>query len=218
MPSQDHYTLLRRGGQYVCAATSTGSVSVLDSKTLEVLKTWKAHQGWVNDMDANSSFLVTCGWSPRQHIGSMLDPLARVYDLKTMMPLPPIIFHAGAAYVRMHPRMLTTGLIASRTGQLQTVDITNTAGAVVNVRQLNLADSYVTGMEIAPSGEALCFTDSTCILQLWGPQSQMRFTNYSEPTEFAAAPSLDKEAVDWNDSKYVSPNALVCILICPTRY
>ena len=189
---------MKRGGQYICAATTTGSVQLLDLKTLALLKTWKAHMGWINDMDANSSFLVSCGWSPRQQFGNMLDPLAKVFDLKTLMPLPPVPFHAGAAFVRMHPRMLTTGIIASQTGQLQLVDIMNSS--MVNVRQVNLVDHHLLNLEIAPSGEALALADSMCTIQLWGSPSRMAFTNYGNATEFPDAAPLDRPTLSWSSN------------------
>lgn len=173
---------MKRGGQYICAATSSGSVQLLNAKTFVVLKSWKAHMGWINDMDANSSFLVTCGWSPRQQFGNMLDPLAKVFDLKTLMPLPPVSFHAGAAFVRMHPRMMTTCIIASQSGQLQLVDIMNST--MVTVRQVNLVDSYLLLLDIAPSGEALALADTNCTIQLCGSLARMTFTGYSNQTEF----------------------------------
>lgn len=190
---------MKRGGQYICAATATGSVQLLDVKTLAVLKSWKAHMGWINDMDANSSFLVTCGWSPRQQFGNVLDPLAKVFDLKTLMPLPPVPFHAGAAFVRMHPRMLTTGIIASQSGQIQLVDIMNSS--MVNVRQVNLVDSYLLSLEIAPSGDALVLADSMCSIQLWGSPSRMTFTNYSSPTEFADATTPETASLSWSSNE-----------------
>jgi PAB-dependent poly(A)-specific ribonuclease subunit 2 len=199
IPSTEQYTMMKRGGQYVCAATSSGSVQLLNPKTLAVLKTWKAHGGWVNDMDANSSFLVTCGWSPRQQFGQMLDPLAKVFDLKTLMPLPPVSFHAGAAFVRMHPRMLTTAIIASQSGQLQLVDIMNSS--MVTVRQISLLDSYLLNMDIAPSGEALALADSSCTVQLWGSPSRMTFTSYSNPTEFPDQVPQNRPSIGWRGNE-----------------
>lgn len=190
---------MKRGGQYICAATATGSVQLLDPKTFAVLKNWKAHMGWINDMDANSSFLVTCGWSPRQHYGNMLDPLAKVFDLKTLMPLPPVPFHAGAAFVRMHPRMLTTGIIASQGGQLQVVDIMNSS--MMNLRQLNLIDSYLLSLEIASSGEALALADSQCGIHLWGSPTRMHFADYSNPTEFPDPLPFDTPTLDWSNTR-----------------
>ena len=184
---------MKRGGQYICAATSSGSIHLLDPITFAVVKDWKAHIGWVHDMDAKADFLVTCGYSPRQQLGYMLDPLANVFDLKTLMPLPPIPFQPGAAFVRMHPRMSTTCIVASQSGQLQVVDIMNPN--TVNLRQANIFDTYLTSIEMAPSGEALALTDAACSIQLWGSVTKAHFTEYSAPTEFpdslAPPPSLD---------------------------
>jgi PAB-dependent poly(A)-specific ribonuclease subunit 2 len=173
---------MKRGGQYICAATPKGSVNLLDLTTLKVMKTWKAHEGWINDMDAKAEFLVTCGYSQRQQHGYMLDPLANVFDLKTLMPLPPIPFQPGAAFVRMHPRMSTTSIIASQSGQVQVLDIMNPN--TVNLRQVNIFDTYLTALELAPSGEALALTDAACSIHLWGSPSKVQFTEYSSPTEF----------------------------------
>lgn len=199
MSASDHYTIFKRGGQYICAATSTGSVQLLNPKTFAVLKTWKAHQGWINDMDANTSFLVTCGGSPRQHYGDLLDPLAKVFDLKTLMPLPPVAFHTGAAYVRLHPRMVSTGIIAGTGGQLQVLDIMSST--LVNLRQLNLLDSHLTGLEIAPSGEALALSDSLCCMQLWGSPSRIQFPILPTHTEFADIDQNEKPVMDWHGTK-----------------
>jgi PAB-dependent poly(A)-specific ribonuclease subunit 2 len=181
IPTEENYTMMK-SSHYICAATNTGSVDMLDPRTFSIVKTWKAHSAGVNDMDARNNFLVTCGWSPRHQGSFMLDPLANVYDLKTMMPLPPIPFHAGAAFVRMHPRMSTTSIVASQTGQLQVVDLMNPNTA--NLRQANIS-SYMMGLELASSGEALALTDVECTIHLWGSPSKIHFAEYSNATEFA---------------------------------
>ena len=175
----------------------------MDPKTLTILKTWKAHPGSISDMDANSNFLVTCGSSPKSYgnqLGSQPDPLVKVFDLKALIPLPPVQFHGGgASHVRLHPRMLSTGMIVSRSGQLQTVDIKS--GAMINVRHVNLVDAQLNGLEMAVSGEAFAAYDSSCLIQLWGSPSQLRFTNHSEPTEFADPPSTQESNLDWVGTK-----------------
>ena len=186
--------------RYICAATSSGSVDLLDPNTFKIVKSWKAHAAGINDMDAQNNFLVTCGFSPRQQSAFMLDPLANVYDLKNLTPLPPIPFHAGAAYVRMHPRMSTTGIVASQNGQLQVVDLMNPN--TVNLRQAVIS-SYLTNLELAPSGEALALADADCSIQLWGSPSKLHFAEFSNPVEFADV-ATDSVTVDWNPSTWVA--------------
>ena len=186
--------------RYICAATNSGSVDLLDPNTFKVVKTWKAHAAAINDMDAQNNFLVTCGFSPRQQQAFMLDPLANVFDLKTMMPLPPIPFHAGAAYVRMHPRMSTTGIVASQNGQMQVVDLMNPN--TVNLRQA-IVSSYLTQLELAPSGEALALADADCSIQLWGSPSKLHFAEFSNPVEFPDVPSVPAP-MDWDSDTPLS--------------
>lgn len=179
--------------RYICAATGSGTVNFLDPTTFKVVKSWRAHAGGINDMDAQNNLLVTCGYSPRQRQGFMLDPLANVFDLKALTPLPPIPFHAGAAFVRMHPRMSTTGIVASQTGQMQVVDLMNPN--TVNLRHA-MVSSYLTNLELAPSGEALALADADCSIHLWGSPSKIHFAELVVPTEFANAPSTPV-SIDW---------------------
>ncbi|KAF2091807.1 hypothetical protein K490DRAFT_70560 [Saccharata proteae CBS 121410] len=195
LQAEDGYTLMKKGGQYICAATSNGTVHIIDPLNFRVVKKWKAHKEWINDMDAKSDFLVTCGYSRRQMQTYILDPFAYVYDLKTLLPLPPIPFHVGAAFVRMHPRMSTTSIVASQSGQLQVVDLMNPNTA--NVRQVNLYETFLTGLEMAPSGEALALSDSLCSVRIWGSPTKVRFTDQSQPTEFPDH-TLPHPKLDWS--------------------
>ncbi|KAF2744609.1 PAB-dependent poly(A)-specific ribonuclease-like protein subunit pan2 [Sporormia fimetaria CBS 119925] len=195
LAAEAHYTIMKRAGQYLCLATNTGGIHILDSGSLTVVKTFDGHIGTINDMDAKGDFLATCGWSPRQQYGFMLDPFTNVFSLKTLKQLPPIPFHTGAAFVRMHPRMSTTSIIASQNGQMQVVDIMNPDSP--NLRQINLYDSYLKGFEVAPSGEAFAFADAKCHIHLWGSPSKIHFPEYSIPTEFAD-PVVPPPTMDWS--------------------
>jgi PAB-dependent poly(A)-specific ribonuclease subunit 2 len=186
---------MKRAGQYLCAATKNGGIHILDSGSLSVIKVFEGHTGSVSDMDAKGDFLATCGWSPRQQYAYMLDPFTNVFSLKTLKQLPPIPFHTGAAFVRMHPRMSTTAIIASQNGQMQVIDLMNPDSA--NLRQINLYDSYLAGFEMAPSGEAFALADSNSHIHLWGSPSKVHFPEYSNPTEFADHP-LPTPSMDWS--------------------
>ncbi|KAK8210676.1 ubiquitin carboxyl-terminal hydrolase-domain-containing protein [Phyllosticta capitalensis] len=192
---------MKKGGQYICAATKAGFVVIIDPSNFKIVKTWQAHKEWINDMDAKADFLVTCGYSRRQMNNLILDPFAYVFDLKTLHPLPPIPFHVGASFVRMHPRMSTTSIVASQSGQLQVVDLMNPNTA--NVRQVNLYDTYLTSLEMAPSGEALALTDALCGVRIWGSPTKVRFTDQSQPTEFPDH-VIPPPKMDWSNDTPLS--------------
>jgi hypothetical protein len=56
------------------------------------------------------------------------------------------------------PKCLT---VASQTGQLQVVDLMNPNA--INLRQANV--SFMLGIDLSPSGEALAINDAECAIQ-----------------------------------------------------
>ena len=175
---------MMKSSHYICAATSTGSVNILDADNLNIVKTLTTNYTGINDMDARNNYLVTCGWTTRQGTPSLAG-LANVYDLRAMVQLAPIPFHAGAASIQIHPRMSTTCIIASQHGQLQVVDIVNPNN--VHLRQADLP-SCLSLLVLAPSGDALVLSDLDGGIHLWGSPSKMKFTDYSEPTDLPDRP------------------------------
>src|SRR6516162_10353238 len=115
LPTEHHYIIMKKS-RYICAATKQGAVDILDPISFKVLKTWLAHSSYINDMDAQHDFIVTCGASLKQQAAQtyMLDPYVNVFDLKNMTSTSPIPFPPLAAYVRMHPRMVTTSIVVSQ--------------------------------------------------------------------------------------------------------
>ncbi|KAI3321081.1 PAB-dependent poly(A)-specific ribonuclease subunit PAN2 [Xylariaceae sp. AK1471] len=185
--STEHkYKIMRRSSRNICAATPSGSVHIIDSVTFQVVKVWNAHTAAINDMDAQHDFIVTCGYSLRQQGNYMPDPFVNVFDLKNMVSMSPIPFPAGAAYVRMHPRMSTTSIVMSPIGQMHVVDLMNPNTS--NVRQANSL-SFFSMFEIAPSGEAVALVDGDCSIHLWGSPSKIHFTEFGRPVETADTPA-----------------------------
>lgn len=183
-------------GRYICAATDGGTVHLLDPVSLAVVRTWNAHSALINDMDAQHDFIVTCGFSLRQGQSYVLDPFLNVFDIKNMSSMPPIPFPAGAAYVRMHPRMLTTSIVVSQSGQMHIVDLMNPNTS--NVRQANVM-SYLSMFEIAPSGEAMALTDAECHIHLWGTPSKTHFVDLPQPIESADTEETPPPPMEWTD-------------------
>lgn len=206
MPTSDHYTIMKRS-RYICAATMNGAINILDSITFNLIKTWNAHPSAISDMDAQHDFIVTCGYSFRQQQNYMLDPLVNVFDLKNMTSLPPLPFPAGAAYVRMHPRMSTTSIVVSQLGQMHIVDLMNVNTS--NVRQANIL-TYLKSIEIAPSGEAIALSDAECNVHLWGSPSRIRFAELSNPVEVADTDNHQTH-MDWSveTSVWIHPEKAV---------
>ncbi|PNH75216.1 hypothetical protein VD0001_g2371 [Verticillium dahliae] len=187
------YQIMKKS-RYICAATKDGLINMIDPLNYSVVRSWKAHSALISDMDAQHDFIVTCGFSLRQSQSYMPDSFLNVFDIKRMTSMAPIPFPAGGAFVRMHPRMSTTSIVVSQTGQLHVVDLMNPHTS--NVRQINVVNSLVTMFEIAYSGEAVALADSASQIHLWGSPSKIRFVDFPQPTEFAG-PEAPAPAIDW---------------------
>lgn len=185
--------------RYICAGTSTGCVNFIDPTTLEVMSSWKAHLGYVHDMDARNNYLVTCGLSDRSSGPPVADYFAKVYDLRSMTALPPLSFQAGASFVQLHPKMSTTSIIASHRGQVQVTDLMNSN--VTNIRYVDSSQYGLAGLVIAPTGQAWAIADGDSSVHLWastrGSSSNLQFAELGKPIEVADEPAPPRE-VDTN--------------------
>ncbi|KAL9623606.1 MAG: hypothetical protein Q9160_002062 [Pyrenula sp. 1 TL-2023] len=191
LPSPNFYIAIKKS-RYLCAATIDGAIDFLDPSTFNLIATWKAPYAAIIDMDARNDLLVICGYTS-SHLGQQnAAPFASVYDLRLQKALAPIPFHAGAAYVRLHPRLHTTSFVASQTGQMQVVDLMNPTA--VNLRQANAG--FVLGMDLSPSGEALAILDHDYFIHLWGSPTKIHFCKLSQETEFPDQQSK-VPLVDW---------------------
>ncbi|KAK0617114.1 PAB-dependent poly(A)-specific ribonuclease subunit PAN2 [Immersiella caudata] len=196
VPTTHHYTIMKISSWYICAATRTGSVDLLDLNTLSVVKTWQAHGSIINDMDAQGEFIVTCGSSNKQQAAqlNMFDPFVNVFDMKNMTSMKPMPFPPLAAYVRLHPRMLTTSIVVSQHGQMHVADLLNPNTTNVRYVQIN---QLIHLFEIAPSGEALAMVDAESLLHLWGSPSKVRFIDMGMPVELPLPPT-EPPKMDWS--------------------
>ncbi len=175
--------MLMRFCRYLCAATSSGAIDIIDPDTLDVVKSWSAYSSSVSDMDAQDNYLVTCGWSTRPYGGTSLESFARVYDLRKLEQLPPIPFHGLAAFVQLHPKLSTTSILCSTHGQVQVVDLMNPNTS--NIHQVALHD-LISHLVLAPSGAAWALASNDGSVQVWAAsRHKLRFTQSAAPVEFA---------------------------------
>src|SRR4051812_19706267 len=116
---------MKKSSRYICAATRTGGVDMLDQATFAIVKTWQPHRSSLVDIDVQGDFVVTCGCSLKQGTQNTLDPFLNIYDLKNMAPMTPMAYPPLAAHVRLHPRMQSTSIVLSQLGQMNIGDILN---------------------------------------------------------------------------------------------
>lgn len=173
---------MRRGGHAIAVGTTSGAVDVVDPNSMKVLKTFQAHSGPISDLDCRDHIIMTCGRSIRKAGGFVADPLVAAYDMRAMKPLPPLPFPTGAAYLRIHPKLSTSCLVVSQSGQLQLLDLMNPANVYIHHAAVS---SPISGLEIAGSADYVALSDESGFVHLWSSASPAGgFTEFAYPLEF----------------------------------
>ena len=181
--TEAEYTMMKQS-RYICAATNSGCIDFLDSKTLKVVKSWQAHTASISDMEISGNLLVTCGRASRLHGPAMLESLAKVYDLRSMQQLAPIPFPGGAAYVQIHPKLSNTSILGAPNGQLQVIDLVNH-----NTSNMVMLGTFITHFIMTSSGSIWALADENNVVHLWGsPSKSMNFNDVVQLPEYADEP------------------------------
>lgn len=194
IPHAHEIVLIASSKRYIALGRNDGMVDIFDPKSESIVKTFQSSSGVLSDIDLQEHTLVTCGFSQR-HGSFVLDPLVNVYDLRTLRPLSPIAFPAGASFVRLHPKLSSVAFIASKTGQLQVVVMYNPSN--VSVYQVD-AGPMVSMLELSSTGDFLSIIDGFSLLHLWSHNPEHSSMSSKAPLEYATMPepSSTKVSID----------------------
>ncbi|KAI8801403.1 ubiquitin carboxyl-terminal hydrolase-domain-containing protein [Cladochytrium replicatum] len=172
--------VVMKQSRLVCCGTTTGRVMLKDPRSFNTEHVIEAHTGTISDMDVVGNTIVTCGFS--QRAGQMvIDPLVKIYDMRTLKTLPPVSFPGGPALLKFHPKLTSTIYTASQSGQFQVCDLGNPSQNV-EFYQVDLS-GYLTALDISSSGEVLSFGDSTGVVHLWTEKNDAKINPYSRSSE-----------------------------------
>ncbi|KAI8642360.1 ubiquitin carboxyl-terminal hydrolase-domain-containing protein, partial [Parasitella parasitica] len=168
----------------ICAGSLLGEVTLRDPRTMKVEQRVQAHTATLSDLDVSGNLLLTCGFSQRQ--GSLImDPLVKVYDIRmAVRTLAPIPFPSGPMFLKMHPTLSTTCLVASQTGQFQMCDVSSlimgSYAAPAQFHQIQTS-TYITAMDISSSAQTLVFADGASFVYQYADREDFDVNPYSLP-------------------------------------
>lgn len=187
-----------RRNRLLCCGSGNGEVVLYDPSSFQPITKLVAHTGALSDLDTSGNLLLTCGYSVR-HGSYIIDPFVKVWDLRNLSSLVPVPFPSGPSLVRMHPKLSTTAIICSATGQFHIVDTGNSIDAKLQQVTLN---SYLTNMDVSSSGDAIAFTDMENNVHLWAMQDSPSFSEFKLPVPWEE--NTHEVNLEMNDDTYVS--------------
>ncbi|OCH89095.1 PAB-dependent poly-A-specific ribonuclease subunit PAN2 [Obba rivulosa] len=166
-----------------------GELSYSDhrSRLRQQVKPVKAHTSGIQGLQASGNYVYTIGLSTRQG-RPFPDPLVKVYDIRTLQPLPPLPFQSGPAFINIIPKGSSKLVITSNTGLVNIVDTTNPTSN--EFYHLDIT-SYIHSTAVSPTGTYLAFGDSEGAVHLM-----------TAGDEGATLPlnGFEGQAVEWADS------------------
>ncbi|KAJ3187322.1 poly(A)-specific ribonuclease [Gaertneriomyces sp. JEL0708] len=180
----DDVTFMKRG-RLICCGTATGRIILRDPRSYNEEHVMHAHAGGVSHLDVSGNILATCGYSPRGG-NLMIDPMIKLYDIRTLRALPPIPFPAGPSYVQFHPTMSNAIVAASQDGQFQFCDIANHNSATFYQGEVS---GFLNALSFSSSGNMLALGDSSGGIYLWTDEESPKVNPFSRETEFCDDPA-----------------------------
>lgn len=188
---------MRRSAKYVCAGNIAGSIQLRDPRSLNIEHRLVAHPGGLIDMQADGHHLYSVGWTLR--LGHPVpEPLVKVHDLRNMRTLVHVPFAAqgGPSLLAIHPKMSSTIIVASPSGQFQIVDVGNLGDA--SFHQINTS-TYMTAMAMSPSADFIAFGEADGSVRLWASSPEATSFNAFSTSPLEMPDPVESPApVNWS--------------------
>ncbi|KAI6151085.1 ubiquitin carboxyl-terminal hydrolase-domain-containing protein [Pisolithus tinctorius] len=160
----------------------------------------QAHSSGVQDLQVTGNFFFTVGRSIRRG-HEFPDPLVKVYDLRSMRPLPPIPFSEGPAFINLVPKHSSSLVVTSAQGLVNVVDVSD-ATNISGFYQLETT-AYITSVALSSSGSFIGFGDAAGDIHLLtaaDESSELYFNGFEgQPIEHADVPEPLPD-ITWTDS------------------
>ncbi|EPX74544.1 ubiquitin carboxy terminal hydrolase [Schizosaccharomyces octosporus yFS286] len=201
---------IMRRNRLLCCGSTNGEILLCDPNSFNPVNRISAHTGTISDIDTSGNLLLSCGYSLR-HDSYMMDPFVKVWDLRNLSTLVPIPFPSGPSMIKMHPKLSTTAVVCSSSGQINIVDTGNPLDAKLMHIPLN---SYLTQMDVSVTGDAIAFSDVEDTVHLWSATDTPSFTEMkypvqlpdvvNEPPNVSFEEPLNKIGMPYYDSELLS--------------
>jgi WD40 repeat protein len=119
------------------------------------------------------------------------DTMIKVFDTRTMQPLPPAAFAPGPSRVRFVPKFSSlVAVISGNTGQLGYLDAELGSSNMTDMYQV-ATNAPFSCMAASPSGELLAIGDAAGGVRLWTDRQPAKVNLFSKPTQHASVFPVD---------------------------
>ncbi|KZT11602.1 cysteine proteinase [Laetiporus sulphureus 93-53] len=195
------FTHLQWAMTFIVSGSSDGFLRTHDPRNAMGSNTSsvKAHASAIQGLEVNGCYAYTIGMGTRQG-HPFPEPLVKIYDLRTLKPLPPLPFASGPAFISLMPKRPNTLAITSHQGLVNIVEASN---PTVNEFYQLEAPTYITSFAVSPTGTYMAFGDSDGAIHLMTAAEEgadLPFNGFEgKPIEWPDTPEPLPE-IEWTDS------------------
>ncbi|KAI8910963.1 ubiquitin carboxyl-terminal hydrolase-domain-containing protein [Gorgonomyces haynaldii] len=166
----------------LATALQSGLVVFRDPASLKIISEIPAHTGGISSMDMSGNYMITTGFSSRN--GSLVvDPLIKLYDLRTNKALPPLPCSIGPHLVKFSPLSTDIVFASNALGSIQQLHVSPSEQHHNKFMQADIS-GYLTTMDISSTSEMLLVGDSYGTFQLWAAHDNAQINQFNKPSEY----------------------------------
>ncbi|ORX52131.1 hypothetical protein BCR36DRAFT_582638 [Piromyces finnis] len=190
--TNDNTIIMKKTKQIFCASSS-GYVYMRDPRSFKVENKIQVHNGTISDIDINNNILATCGFSQRGNMA--LDPMIKLFDIRTMKSLDPISLENGPSFLKFHPKYSSMLTSISQSGELIIVNINQPSEIEYYDIPIN---GYCSAFDVSPTGEVIAFGDASGIIHQWSDKEKAMITFDPHQTEIVSPINPPQVIIDDN--------------------
>uniref|UniRef100_A0A0N4ZEZ0 WD_REPEATS_REGION domain-containing protein n=1 Tax=Parastrongyloides trichosuri TaxID=131310 RepID=A0A0N4ZEZ0_PARTI len=161
---KDDCSKIKESNDFIFTCDNKGAISLRDKQSLDVITDLMAHKGCVNDFDINGNKLMSCGYT-WNYKGFRQDMFLKVFDLRTLRPLPVINTNFPPTYCRFLSSISEDSFIyVSQNRQVAFSKLSTPT--IQNDFFIDQESNPITCIDICPTEECIAFGDNVGTINL----------------------------------------------------
>uniref|UniRef100_A0AC35UCJ7 PAB-dependent poly(A)-specific ribonuclease subunit 2 n=1 Tax=Rhabditophanes sp. KR3021 TaxID=114890 RepID=A0AC35UCJ7_9BILA len=166
-------SVMRENDDYIFTSDASGSITLRNKTSLECIGEIKAHKGTIVDFDICGNKLITCGMT-FNYKGFCPESYIKVFDLRTLNPLPPIALDFAPRFCRFLPENAEDMYVAvSVGGEMVITNLYEPQTTTVHVDNDNCA---ITALDVSLTNECISIGDQQSFIHIF---SNCEVPNYN---------------------------------------
>eukprot|EP00761_Pharyngomonas_kirbyi_P001144 gb/GECH01001145.1/.p1 GENE.gb/GECH01001145.1/~~gb/GECH01001145.1/.p1 ORF type:complete len:1203 (+),score=269.53 gb/GECH01001145.1/:1-3609(+) len=201
---------LNNNNNLLCCGGMHGGLFMYDPRTLNLTSSVNMFMGSITSIDCVDNLVFACGLS-QSFNQFFVDPIVKIFDMRTNRLLDFIEFPAGPYFLKAGPppkiesnqnnsdRSLL--YVASQSGVFQPFDI-NTGESEFGPAHVPLEGQAIQSFDLSSNGEAICLGDTAGLLHGWSATEDLEQLLFNDDSKETATYSISSPSFNVSLDQY----------------